>query len=172
MDSLALNVSSDGSVVVGWSESSNGREAFRWTEAGGMVGLGDLQGGVLRSIASGISADGSVIVGTGNSTGTFFGEAFLWTQPTGMMNLKEFLATGGATGLTGWTLLGDVYVSGDGTRIAGTGRNPAGLLEPWIATIPPIPEPSTWALAACALFFGGLLVRRRRKFARALASGV
>ena len=33
-----------GSVVVGRSESTSGREAFRWTQETGMVGLGDLAG--------------------------------------------------------------------------------------------------------------------------------
>ena len=43
--SYVSGVSADGSVVVGYSTSANGREAFRWTEAEGMVGLGDLPGG-------------------------------------------------------------------------------------------------------------------------------
>jgi probable HAF family extracellular repeat protein len=46
---LATGVSADGSVVVGNSQSANGLEAFRWTQATGMVGLGDLPGGDFRS---------------------------------------------------------------------------------------------------------------------------
>ncbi len=39
--SIALDTSADGSVVVGRSHPASGpNEAFRWTEAGGMVGLG------------------------------------------------------------------------------------------------------------------------------------
>lgn len=47
--STSVDVSGDGSVVVGNSSSANGTEAFRWTQAGGMVGLGDLAGGAFFS---------------------------------------------------------------------------------------------------------------------------
>ncbi len=80
-------LSSDGSVVVGMSFNSgyNSREAFRWTQATGMVGLGYLPGGI-HSIAAGVSADGSTIAGISepsdmNSTN------FVWTQATGMVDL-------------------------------------------------------------------------------------
>src|SRR5262245_25705618 len=53
--SSALDVSADGSVVVGVSDFGSGPEAFRWTEAGGMVGLGDLPGGDFWSLAWGVS---------------------------------------------------------------------------------------------------------------------
>ena len=46
--SPAHGVSSDGSVVVGFSNSALGQEAFRWTSGGGMVGLGDLPGAILQ----------------------------------------------------------------------------------------------------------------------------
>ena len=59
----AINVSSDGSVVVGSGISAQGAEAFRWTAGGGMVGLGDLPGGDYASTVTGVSADGSVVVG-------------------------------------------------------------------------------------------------------------
>lgn len=38
--SIAHGVSADGSTVVGWSWSALGAEAFRWTAATGMFGLG------------------------------------------------------------------------------------------------------------------------------------
>ena len=50
-DSSALDVSADGSVVVGVSDFGSGPEPFRWTEAEGMVGLGDLPGGDFWSLA-------------------------------------------------------------------------------------------------------------------------
>jgi probable HAF family extracellular repeat protein len=40
MRSITRAVSADGSVVVGWSESPDRCEAFRWTKETGMVGLG------------------------------------------------------------------------------------------------------------------------------------
>ena len=43
---LCVRASGDGEVVVGeCSDYYSKWEAFRWTEAGGMVGLGDLPGG-------------------------------------------------------------------------------------------------------------------------------
>lgn len=61
--SLPLDVSDDGSVVVGVAISGQGREAFRWTEATGMVGLGDVAGGAVGSTALGVSGDGRTVVG-------------------------------------------------------------------------------------------------------------
>ena len=46
-----------------------GIEAFRWTAAGGMVGLGDLPG-ESASVATGVSADGSVVVGEAVQVGS------------------------------------------------------------------------------------------------------
>ncbi len=85
MSSWAHAVSADGRVVVGESKSANGLEAFQWTAKAGMVGLGDLPGGVWSSYALGVSADGSVIVGcSSSSSGT---QAFRWTEATGMVPL-------------------------------------------------------------------------------------
>ena len=38
--SFAYDVSADGSIVVGQGLSASGAEAFRWTMADGMIGLG------------------------------------------------------------------------------------------------------------------------------------
>jgi len=72
-------------VVVGGSNSASGFEAFRWTAAGGMVGLGVLPGGT-GSIASGTSTDGSIVVGISGSSSTQVAEAFRWTA-AGMIGL-------------------------------------------------------------------------------------
>src|SRR4051812_29188909 len=62
--SFAYDVSADGTVVVGEAGTTNyGNEAFRWTAANGMVGLGDLPGATFYSVAFGVSADGSVVTG-------------------------------------------------------------------------------------------------------------
>lgn len=110
-DSLATGVSADGSVVVGVGDSANGREAFRWTAAEGMIGLGDLPGGTLESIARGVSADGSVIAGFSNSANGR--EAFRWTAAEGMKGLGD---------LEGGDF--DSYalgISADGSAIVGVG---------------------------------------------------
>ena len=67
--SRATAVSADGSVVVGESTTASGQEAFRWTQSGGMVGLGSLSA-ESSSRAFGVSSDGSVVVGTDRLFGT------------------------------------------------------------------------------------------------------
>ena len=155
--SYAKGVSADGSVVVGLGSSALGYEAFRWTSGGGMTGLGDLPGGSFLSSADGVSADGSVVVGHSNSA--LGSEAFLWTSDGGMQNLRDLLIAGGVTGLTNWTLYEATSVSADGRTIVGTGTNPLGNSEAWIATIP---EPSTAVLAIAGLLGLVAVVGRRR----------
>jgi probable HAF family extracellular repeat protein len=85
--SKAYEISWDGLIIVGVSDSNNGGEAFRWTDSNGMEGLGDLSGGSFSSRANGISADGSVIIGYGNSASG--AEAFRWTDSNGMEGLGD-----------------------------------------------------------------------------------
>ncbi len=120
----SISLSHDGSVVVGSSPGPTAREAFRWTQATGMVGLGNL-GGVPNSAAYGerCSDDGSVVIGTGdytfNSSGIVSGEAFRWTQATGMMGLGH-MAT---SGLLYSTAKG---CSADGSVVVGRGTTDQG----------------------------------------------
>lgn len=119
LESLASDVSDDGSVVVGFSVSDSGIEAFRWTANTGMVGLGDLPGGRFDSEARAISADGSVIVGFGATEASGFGEeAFRWTQETGMVSLGD-LPGGDFESLA-------LDVSADGSVVVGSSRSDAG----------------------------------------------
>jgi probable HAF family extracellular repeat protein len=66
--------------VVGYGRSTFRPEAFRWTEAGGMVGLGDN-----CRHAYGVSANGSVVVGERRSGAD--SEAFRWTEAGGLLRL-------------------------------------------------------------------------------------
>jgi probable HAF family extracellular repeat protein len=166
--SAADDISANGLVIVGDSFSASGLEAFRWTNEGGMVGLGDLPGGIFESHAWDVSADGSVIVG--NGTTTLGLEAFVWTAGGGMKNLREVLIAGGATGLTGWTLIEPSGVSADGRTIVGFGRDALGRGEAWIATIP---EPSSLLLLAGAATAGvAALLRRVRRDAASNQVGI
>lgn len=115
--SNAAGISADGKVVVGNSVSTSGGEAFRWTSDGGMVGLGDIPGGLFfASDAWAVSADGSVVVGVVNSALGF--EAFRWTSGGGMVGLGN--------------LTGDFFesfsfaVSADGSVVVGRGRSELG----------------------------------------------
>jgi len=92
VSSRAFDVSADGSTVVGvghsgWYYPSGSGEAFCWTPATGMVGLGRLPGGSLVSYALGISADGSTVVGSSGSGSGY--EAFRWTSDGGMVGLGD-----------------------------------------------------------------------------------
>ncbi|MDP1658234.1 MAG: autotransporter domain-containing protein [Methylotenera sp.] len=116
-DSFSIGVSGDGSVAVGRSAGASGIEAFRWTQAGGMVGLGDLAGGSFYSEALGVNSDGSVVVGDSVSgSGT---EAFRWTQAGGMVGLGDL--AGGGFGSVAFA------VNSDGSVAVGYGTSASGV---------------------------------------------
>jgi probable HAF family extracellular repeat protein len=162
-NSSANVVSADGSVIVGrgsstesWLSGIGYFEAFRWTTEGGMVGLGDLPGGIFYSNAHGVSADGSVVVGTGYTDSSR--EVFIWDEINGMRILRDVLVNECGLDLTGWQLTNvesGSSISADGLTIAGYGNNPDGEQEAWIARLP---EPSSLSL----LTIGGLVLMRWR----------
>lgn len=137
--SEARSVSADGTSVVGFGHSATGREAFRWTEAGGIVSLGDLPGGGVDSVAQAISADGSTIVGYAQPAPGVY-HAFVWDAVHGMRDLHE---VAGAEA-DGWVLYAANGVSGDGSVIVGEGTGPDGHPEAWLLRVP---EPGAFAAA-------------------------
>jgi probable HAF family extracellular repeat protein len=156
-DSFALAVSADGSTVVGRGWGASGEEAFRWTNGGGMVGLGDLPGGdMFESEGLGVSADGATVVGTGY--GDSGPEAFIWDAIHGMRELDVVLADLGlGPALSGWHLTSATAISDDGLAIVGFGRNPSFQTEAWLVVIP---EPGTASLIGVGLLT--LAAARRR----------
>jgi probable HAF family extracellular repeat protein len=113
--SLAHAVSSDGNVVVGDTDDTDGVRAFRWTQAGGMVSLGMLNNGG-GSVAFGVNSDGSVVVGqASDGAAGFIGRAFRWTQAGGMVSLGSL--NGGPSSARG--------VSSDGSVVVGAAQDPA-----------------------------------------------
>jgi hypothetical protein len=136
--SEAHAVSADGSVVVG------GFPAFRWTEAGGMVGLPLLANGLGPFDAHGVSADGSIVVGD-NDTQTGPSGAFVWDAAHGTRGIA----------FPGWTLNTVSGISADGSTLFGLGTNPAGEpFQGWVASLDAltlIPEPGTCVLVAPGL---------------------
>ncbi len=122
--SASYGVSADGSVVVGTATAAGALpglgtthlEAFRWTSAGGMVGLGDLSGDLSWSDARGVSDDGTVVVGFLNGNTPV--EAMRWTSSTGMVGLGD---------LSGGVFNSRAYgVSADGSVIVGHGDSASG----------------------------------------------
>jgi probable HAF family extracellular repeat protein len=86
--SIPRAVNSDGSVIVGQAENSDGNfEAFVH-QNGTMTGLGFLQGGS-TSNATGVSADGTVIVGHG-TVGSGRTHAFVYANQT-MLDETEWM---------------------------------------------------------------------------------
>lgn len=121
--SEAFGVSANGDVVVGQAQSRKNRivgtEAFLWTVAGGMVGIGDLSGGAFFSKAYGVSADGSVIVGSSESAAGR--EAFRWTRAGGMVGLGD-LAGGSHDSRA-------LNISADGRVVVGRGSSAASAVD-------------------------------------------
>jgi uncharacterized membrane protein len=113
--SQANAVSADGSVIVGQIVSPGRYEAYRWTEQGGMVGLGDLTDNSpddpFRSHATDVSADGSIVVGVGYANGV--DKAFRWTADTGMVPINSRIWPQYGTYAYGISADGSVIVGAD-----------------------------------------------------------
>jgi probable HAF family extracellular repeat protein len=139
----AVAVSADGTMIVGRS-SSDGvpSHAVRWHN-GLPLDLGTLGAG--GSQAQGLSDDGSIVIGATNMPGESV--AFIWTEEAGIQDFQLFLINLGLD-LSGWTLTEALGISADGFKIVGTGTNPDGQREAWIAVIP---EPSTAPLVITGL---------------------
>ncbi len=151
-DSWATSVSVDGRVIAGMALNP-GQTSFRWTAETGMVDLSRPAGGNY-SQAWGMSADGSVVVGEAGVAGERV--PAIWTQETGMRNLVDVLAELGlADAIDGWDLEQATTISADGLTVVGSGFNPAGDEEAWIAylgapSLIEIPTASNTALTALA----------------------
>lgn len=110
---FGMGVVDRGRVAVGAAYVGTLTQAFRWTEHGGMAGLGYLPG-MNRSTAWDVSANGRVIVGDCGSNTRF--EAFIWTEETGMVGLGY---------LPGSSVYSRAYaVSADGRVVVGYSTGP------------------------------------------------
>ena len=117
LNSQALAVSGDGSVVAGTADDSAAvTGAMRWTAADGMQPLGKLSGGNNFSLAQGISRDGNVIIGQSGSTAG--NQAFRWTAAGGLVGLSD---------LPGGSFSSNAYgTNADGSIIVGSGTSSLG----------------------------------------------
>jgi probable HAF family extracellular repeat protein len=123
--STALDVSADGSVVVGTANPAgnlNGH-AFRWSQSTGMQDLGVLPGAD-DSVANAVSSNGSVIVGFSQINSA--ARPFRWTPEGGMQNLGL---------LPGGTYAVATGVSGNGSIVVGyADRSGNGAARPFVWT--------------------------------------
>jgi uncharacterized membrane protein len=136
----AFGISPTGITVVGKRPVGTGGtqfEAFRWTAASGIQGLGDIGGGLLSSAGKDVSADGTLVVGFG--TGAGGREAVVWQSNGQLRSIRQLLVDAGVN-MTGWTLTEAIAISDFGSMIIGTGVNPTGKTEAWMAVvaIPPV----------------------------------
>ncbi|MDO5895523.1 autotransporter domain-containing protein [Agrobacterium sp. Azo12] len=114
--SAAKAVNTDGSVVVGLANTSDGYRAFRWTQGGTMESLDTLAGGSF-SKANALSKDGSIIVG--ESATDDQNRGFVWTEQTQMITVEEWLRNSGVSVSHDFTQ-NATGISADGTVIVGT----------------------------------------------------
>jgi uncharacterized membrane protein len=149
---LPRGISADGAAVVGWAFEAGQREAFRAMPGADLDLLGTLDGDP-GSEAMAATADGSTVVGASGVTPPNLAiqirAAFVWDAAHGMRALQPILETQLGHPIEGWTLLSPQAISADGTFIAGTGRNPDGNVEGFVAQLPE-PSGATTALASLA----------------------
>lgn len=145
------SVSADGNVIGGeaWLSSETDREAFRWNADDGAMGLGWLpatandEGGNFSTVR-GINADGSMLVGFSGRGDR--ARAFLWSEQDGMQDLYQLFVDkyGLGASLDGWQLTSAQDISANGEFVVGTGINPSGVQEGWLARVP---EPGGLSIA-------------------------
>ncbi len=144
LESVALDVSADGNIVVGFSGSaSGGRRAFRW-ENGLML---DIVGS--GSLAEAVSADGSTVAGSFH-TGSYW-HAFRWRN--GVTQDLGYIA---------WNLSWAHDVSTDGSVVVGTSGGRAfrwvegqGMQD--LGTLPEF-EGGYWLMSATAVSADGSVI--------------
>lgn len=134
--SKATGVSDGGSVVVGYAYNTQAAvsQAFRWTAATGMVGLGYTGPTHAHSEARGISRDGNTIVGWSRDFLTGNTDAFTWTPSGGMQVLP---------GIPGHTSPAALAVSGDASFIVGSDLSGALMWTP--TGVQELGVPSGWS---------------------------
>jgi len=128
-DSLALGVSLDGVIAVGWV-SFNHAPVFAVAWSPGPAGnpVATVLSSEPGSAALAISGDGKVVVGYEA------GAATRWRDGTSSP-IAELLAQAGVS-TAGWNLTTAQGTSSDGRVIVGEGTNPAGQQEGWVAVLP------------------------------------
>jgi uncharacterized membrane protein/DNA-binding beta-propeller fold protein YncE len=118
--SVALGISGDGLVVVGYGHSAAGAEAFRWRD-GALVALSGPPGEARsHTIAHACSSDGSVVVGSASFRGAT--QAVRWQQGilTALAGAAAGVAASDAWGVSadGETIVGEAKIDGRSQAVA------------------------------------------------------
>ena len=117
--SAALDISADGSTVLGRSDSADGQQLFRWNSESGFSIIPSFDPGPSfppNFFATSISGDGSSVAGYA-FTGTTL-EALKWSADNGFLQLGILPSEGG------FEMSLAVDISGDGNSIVGYGSAP------------------------------------------------
>ena len=141
LTSEPLGISADGQTIVGWSAIGTSQVAVRWTDAG-IESLGNAPPfEASRLFAQAANEDGSVIIGWGQA-GTRL-TAMYWTQTDGVRPLADVLTNDFGLDLSGWSLSVALDVTTHAatgrTAIVGSGLNPRGETEAFLAVLDPTP---------------------------------
>jgi uncharacterized membrane protein len=116
--------SHDGQTVVGQATIAGLQQPFRWTQAGGTVGLGSATDPALPGFAVDCSSDASRVL-------CFFragppptsGEGFMWIEGRGYVALEELALEAGVQVAPEVRLSLPLAMSADGKTIVGSGRD-------------------------------------------------
>jgi probable HAF family extracellular repeat protein len=141
------DISDDGRVVIGHSETANrgGTHAYRWVEGatGGvaanrqMYDLGTLGGD--HSWGNAVSGDGNIVVGQ-STTASGLNEGFRWSEATGMVAVAEWLRGAGVD--VGTNVIDTATdTSADGSVVVGRMYTLAGEIAGYIARVAPVAGP-------------------------------
>ena len=139
------HVSDDGSVIAASTNVTSlaNTEAFYWTQATGLVGLGWLpppNGSMvgIHSTVRDMTPDGRVIVGwSGELNGPQDVKPFVWTEAGGMEDFQQVLMDrhGLGSALEGWNLISINAVSSNGQFFAGYARDITGDRAAWLVRL-------------------------------------
>ena len=140
--SVARGVSAGGNFIVGIIETQ-AAVGFVWSDSG-LVKLRDFPGQHPGTSSregaepEAISSNGRIVVGQGHDPRAPDSTAAIWVDGGPAVAIHDLLleALGSDSGPEGWKLFTAVDVSDDGETIIGTGRNPDGDDEGWIARFP------------------------------------
>ncbi len=126
-------MSNDGVWYGGGGNFDNGDQAWKYSEATGMVNIGPGPDPMWSGAVTGFSADGEISVGFYRPFGPFpaEGNGFIYTDTEGMTDLNEYAEALGIDTL-GMVFALPLAISEDGSTVVGLGKSANGALEGFV----------------------------------------